>query len=63
MAKVDYDKDPEKYKNMNFSKKKASKEQAAHAQVQRLEPRRYSRWQPAGAGRLWRIFLRSSRLR
>ena len=33
MTKVDYDKDPEKYKNMDFSKsiKKAAKEQAAAA--------------------------------
>ena len=33
MTKVDYDKDPEKYKNMDFSKKekKAAKEQAAVA--------------------------------
>ena len=33
MSKVDYDKDPEKYKNMDFSKnkKKAAKEQAAAA--------------------------------
>ena len=33
MTKVDYDKDPEKYKNMEFSKnqKKAAKEQAAAA--------------------------------
>ena len=30
-TKVDYDKDPEKYKSMGFSKKKAAKEQAAAA--------------------------------